>query len=78
MQIPHYTHEANPRLNLVSELLSNKVLHREIREKGGAYGGGSKIGDCTLNFYSYRDPNTLSTLKAYEKSIEEICRGEFK
>lgn len=38
-------------MTLVSELLANKVLHKEIREKGGAYGGGSRVGDCTINFY---------------------------
>lgn len=57
--------------------MSNKVLHREVREKGGAYGGGSKIGDGVLNFYSYRDPNTLETLKAYDLSIKKISAGDF-
>ncbi len=37
-------------------------LHKEIREKGGAYGSGCKYSaDGYLAFYSYRDPNHLQT-----------------
>ncbi|CRK18032.1 hypothetical protein BN1708_012208 [Verticillium longisporum] len=39
-------------------------LHHEIREKGGAYGGGaySRALDGLFGFYSYRDPNPQNTL----------------
>lgn len=39
----------------MASLLRNKFLHREIREKGGAYGGGA-TGDAAgqMSFYSYR------------------------
>jgi len=35
--------------------MTAKYLHGEIREKGGAYGGGARMGGGGLfSFYSYR------------------------
>ena len=45
--------------------MSNDALHKEIREKGGAYGGGCRSGDGVINFFSYRDPNLHKTLNAF-------------
>lgn len=42
------------RLRVLSGLLTWKYLHREIREKGGAYGGGSACQNGVFNFFSYR------------------------
>ena len=40
---------------VMARLLTNKYLHREIREKGGAYGGGAVGGaPGQMSFYSYR------------------------
>lgn len=51
-------------LSILSQLLTHKHLHHEIREKGGAYGGGaySNSTDGFFGFYSYRDPNPVNTL----------------
>jgi len=39
----------------------NTLLHREIREKGGAYGSGIRVDRLNgiANIFSYRDPNTV-------------------
>lgn len=52
-------------LQILSQLLTHKHLHHEIREKGGAYGGGAyhRSLDGIFGFYSYRDPNPVNTLK---------------
>lgn len=52
-------------LQILSQLLTHKHLHHEIREKGGAYGGGASLRGLSgmFNFYSYRDPNPVNTLK---------------
>lgn len=52
-------------LQILSQLLTHKHLHHEIREKGGAYGGGAyhRSLDGLFGFYSYRDPNPVNTLK---------------
>lgn len=34
--------------------MTAKFLHGEIREKGGAYGGGARMGGGLFSFYSYR------------------------
>jgi presequence protease len=59
-----YTHEDGAPLQVLSQLLTNKHLHHEIREKGGAYGGGAYMKglDGLFGFYSYRDPNPQNTL----------------
>lgn len=60
-----YTHEDGGALQILANLLTHKYLHKEIREKGGAYGGGASYSalDSVFTFYSYRDPNPTNTLK---------------
>lgn len=63
-----YNHADGAPLQILAKLLTNKHLHREIREKGGAYGGGATFSATSgiFGYYSYRDPNTLRTLKTME------------
>uniref|UniRef100_A0A8B9J988 Pitrilysin metalloproteinase 1 n=1 Tax=Astyanax mexicanus TaxID=7994 RepID=A0A8B9J988_ASTMX len=50
-----FTHEDYASLCVLGRLMSAKFLHGEIREKGGAYGGGARMGGGGLfSFYSYR------------------------
>lgn len=60
-----YTHAFGAPLQILSQLLTHKHLHHEIREKGGAYGGGAYSRDLSglFGYYSYRDPNPENTLK---------------
>ena len=60
-----YTHASGGPLQILSQLLTHKHLHHEIREKGGAYGGGAYSRDLSglFGYYSYRDPNPQNTLK---------------
>ncbi|KAK7934666.1 peptidase M16C associated [Apiospora marii] len=59
-----YTHADGAPLQILSQLLTHKHLHHEIREKGGAYGGGAYMKglDGVFGMYSYRDPNPQNTL----------------
>jgi len=58
--------------------MSSNVLLREIREKGGAYGGGSRTSrDGVFNFYSYRDPNLLETYDAFKRGIDWASANKF-
>lgn len=41
-------------LNILARMMTAKYLHGEIREKGGAYGGGARMGGGLFTFYSYR------------------------
>ena len=65
-----YLHQDFAPLRIMARLLSAKFLHREIREKGGAYGGGLTASSSgVLSFYSYRDPNSTATLDAFDSSL---------
>ncbi|KAH7318200.1 Metalloenzyme, LuxS/M16 peptidase-like protein [Stachybotrys elegans] len=65
-----YTSPDGAPLQILSQLLTHKHLHNEIREKGGAYGGGaySKPLDGLFGFYSYRDPNPQNTLSIMQNA----------
>ena len=73
------SHADAPALSVVSKLLKSQYLHREIREKGGAYGGMSMYNPETglFSFASYRDPHIVSTLKVYEKAMSFIKSGNY-
>lgn len=57
-------------LQILSQLLTHKHLHHEIREKGGAYGGGAyhRPINGMFGFYSYRDPNPVNTLNIMRRA----------
>eukprot|EP00095_Tigriopus_kingsejongensis_P001400 snap_masked-scaffold229_size244821-processed-gene-0.0 protein:Tk01400 transcript:snap_masked-scaffold229_size244821-processed-gene-0.0-mRNA-1 annotation:"hypothetical protein DAPPUDRAFT_310892" len=64
-----YAHPDFAPLRIMARLLSLKFLHTEIREKGGAYGGGASPGASgVFSFYSYRDPNSHKTLETFGRS----------
>ncbi|ODQ51746.1 hypothetical protein SAICODRAFT_59210 [Saitoella complicata NRRL Y-17804] len=67
-----YTHPDGAPLQILSSLLTHRHLHREIREKGGAYGGGATYNGLggIFSYYSYRDPNAERTLKTFTESGE--------
>ena len=88
-----YTHPFSGPLGILAKLLTHKHLHHEIREKGGAYGGGASAAPLggTFALSSYRDPNPLNTLKIMheagewardrawtERDLEEAKLSEFQ
>jgi len=74
-----YEHVDSAPLRVLAKLISAKYLHPEIREKGGAYGGGATSNPSSgiFSFYSYRDPNCQRTLEAFEGSIDWISSSKF-
>ncbi|KAL1640355.1 Mitochondrial presequence protease [Diplodia intermedia] len=67
--VPYVSADGAP-LQILAQLLTHKHLHHEIREKGGAYGGGAYANGLggIFGFYSYRDPNPQNTLKIINES----------
>ncbi|OKL64118.1 Mitochondrial presequence protease [Talaromyces atroroseus] len=61
---------ASAPLSVLSQLLTHKYLHPEIREKGGAYGAGASNGPLKgiFTLSSYRDPNPVNTLNVFKKT----------
>jgi len=72
-----YTHEDAAPLRVLASVLSSKFLHTEIREKGGAYGGGALAGSGTLTYYSYRDPKNIETFTVYRRAGEWAAERNF-
>ena len=60
-----YVDPSGAPLEVLAQLLTHNHLHHEIREKGGAYGGGaySRALGGIFGMYSYRDPNPQNTMK---------------
>ncbi|KAI8060701.1 peptidase M16C associated-domain-containing protein [Gongronella butleri] len=74
-----YTHDDGGKFQVLSSLMTQHYLHREIREKNGAYGGGASFAGLNgiLSFYSYRDPNTLDTLATYDRALQWASQRDF-
>lgn len=64
-------HPDAPLLAVLGACLRNGFLHSAIREKGGAYGGGSSYNASAgaFVFFSYRDPRLLETYADFERAL---------
>ncbi|MCP3900307.1 MAG: peptidase M16, partial [Desulfobacteraceae bacterium] len=71
-------HEDSANLAIISRLLRSLYLHREIREKGGAYGGFALYNseNGIFSFASYRDPNIQRTIDTYTKACDFIRQSD--
>lgn len=62
-----YTHADAPAMAVMGKVLRSLYLHREIREKGGAYGGFALFNpeQGLFSMASYRDPHVARTLDVF-------------
>ncbi|KAJ2554566.1 Mitochondrial presequence protease [Coemansia sp. RSA 1933] len=69
-----YMHPDSVKLQLLAKFLTPNYLHREIRERNGAYGGGAGFSALqgVFSFFSYRDPAPLDTINTFARSIDWI------
>ena len=66
-----YGHSHFAPLEVLSKLLSWNYLHKEIREKGGAYGGGATNNSSgVFTFFSYRDPTPYLSQRTFQRSLD--------
>lgn len=74
-----YAHPDAAPLQVLAKLMRAGYLHREIREKGGAYGGmaGYNAEGGTFSLLSYRDPHVQRTLDVYDAAARWAARGDF-
>ena len=72
-------HKDAPALSVISKILKSMFLHREIREKGGAYGGFASYNpeDGIFCRASYRDPHILTTLQVFDAAALFIKSGKY-
>ncbi len=72
-------HPHAPALVVATHLCENKILHKKVREQGGAYGTGASY-NATLGlftFHSFRDPHIAQTWNTFHESLESIAGGNF-
>ncbi|MCA1841230.1 MAG: insulinase family protein, partial [Actinobacteria bacterium] len=69
-----FTHPDAPSLFVLGNLMKSTYLHREIREKGGAYGSDSSLDTekGLFTFWSYRDPNVVRTFGVFDSAVKEV------
>lgn len=74
------SHADAPALSVLSKILRSLYLHREIREKGGAYGGFAMFNpeNGLFSLASYRDPHIVRTLEVFNGAIAFIQSHPFK
>ena len=62
---------------VLAPFLRNGYLHSNIREKGGAYGGGASFDSnvAAFKFFSYRDPNCQATFEHFKNSIDWLLEN---
>jgi hypothetical protein len=74
-----YTHDDSAPLMVLAKLLRAGFLHREIREKGGAYGGlaGYDPEGGLFSLLSYRDPQLARTLRVFDQAVDWAAAGGF-
>ena len=72
-------HEDAPTLAVISRIIRSLYLHREIREKGGAYGAFALYNpeDGIFCYVTYRDPHIYSTLKVFDNTADFIRSGNY-
>jgi len=65
-------------LSVLGGFMRNGFLHTEVREKGGAYGGGAghDTSNAAFRFYSYRDPRLQDTLNDFDRAIDWVLNGK--
>ena len=71
-------HPDSGALTVLGKFLEFGYLHREIREKGGAYGGRARQDNDkqAFCFFSYRDPRLEGTLNDFDASIAWLLENE--
>ncbi|KAJ8679403.1 hypothetical protein QAD02_015190 [Eretmocerus hayati] len=70
-----YLHPEYAPLQVLTKLITSIYLHPEVREKGGAYGGGAKLSsDGCFTYYSYRDPNSTRTFDTFDKTWDFLSK----
>ena len=75
-----YQHPDSPALLVLANYLRDTYLHRELREKGGAYGGFAQAGVASATFYfgSYRDPNIVRTYDVFDGAVTWVTQNEIE
>lgn len=69
-----YGHPDSPALLVLSQFMSDKYLHRELREKGGAYGAQAVLRRESGDFImlTAQDPNVERTYRTFDEALKWV------
>jgi presequence protease len=72
-----FSHPDAAALSVLGEYLASKYTHKEIREKGGAYGGWAGANEERAIFYlaSYRDPHIKRSFEIFENAATWVLEN---
>jgi Zn-dependent M16 (insulinase) family peptidase len=73
-----YQHPDAPVLLVLANYVRDTFLHKELREKGGAYGAYAQANTGSGSFYlgSYRDPNIVRTYDTYDQAVRWVIESD--
>lgn len=79
-EVPPIGHPDAPVLSVLSNVLTNQVLHQALREEGGAYGGQARYAAHSglFTMLSYRDPRLAGTFADFERAIVWVLETELQ
>ena len=71
-------HPDHAPLCVLASFIRNTILHRSIREQGGAYGAGADqdANSASFRFFSYRDPRLQETLDDFDRAIDWVINEQ--
>ena len=77
--VPRMIHADAAALAVTAELMSHQILHRALREQGGAYAGSASYSGDTGIFVmsSFRDPRLAATYADFAEAINTVTRSDF-
>ncbi|HVL80996.1 MAG TPA: insulinase family protein [Actinomycetota bacterium] len=78
VQTVGFGHPDSAKLNVLGNYLKSHYLHREIREKGGAYGSfaSQNAEGGIFAFMSYRDPNVARTFRTFDEAVKHAIETD--
>ena len=73
-----FGHDDSAALTVLAQILTTNFLHKELREKGGAYGGGASHDPSgLLQLSSYFDPHCQNSLRTLARGLQWLRQGNF-
>ncbi|MGL4731881.1 MAG: insulinase family protein [Clostridium sp.] len=66
------------KMRVLAKILDSEYLHKKVRLQGGAYGCYTELNnDGNMAFWSYRDPNILKAIDAYNEAYKFLEETSF-
>ncbi|HSW06017.1 insulinase family protein [Aquabacterium sp.] len=77
--VPGMSHVDAAAMAVTAEPMSHQILHRALREQGGAYGGSASYSSDTGIFVmsSFRDPRLAASYADFAAAVDTVTHSDF-